>query len=262
MIIELSGGTVAVFGTLPKESLVRTKEGGTLHLRLVFEDRISLEAKFLGTHGDSHLDVIDLPLCPRTSVHPYATVIEPRFTLHDIDRRKGCIETDLVRTMRVGQVSGDEYLMWADLPEEVDDDIDVFVGEVALLDHPSLVEWQVEEVDVIVLESDETASRTGFFPTDRTFHEPHFGGLCRTVLLLVEEVVLHLLRVMHHGGVFHAEFDTDIGQVREVSHYFFVSHCNIARGLISDMDIVSLHDKSSECTARYSQNSTDSDHDG
>ena len=42
--VKLSRGTVSVFGTLPEESVVVAQEWSVLHLRLMLENRITLEA--------------------------------------------------------------------------------------------------------------------------------------------------------------------------------------------------------------------------
>ena len=42
VVVNLGGGAVAVFGTLPEETLVVAEEGGGLHLTLVLEDGVAL----------------------------------------------------------------------------------------------------------------------------------------------------------------------------------------------------------------------------
>ncbi len=57
ILIELCCSTVALFGTLPEESVVIAEERSVLHLALVFENGVTLESKFLGTDkiGRAHV---------------------------------------------------------------------------------------------------------------------------------------------------------------------------------------------------------------
>ena len=104
--VKLSRSSVAVFGTLPEESVVVAQEWSVLHLRLVLEDGVSLEAQLLRRHRHSHLDIVHLPFHPCAAVHPYAAVLEPRLRVFQFVN--GCqhgVQAYLVGAVRVCQVA-------------------------------------------------------------------------------------------------------------------------------------------------------------
>ena len=117
----------------------------------MLEDRVSLESELLRTHRYSHLDVINIPLCPGTSVHPDAAVLKPCFTLQLIESREYGISSYAVCAMWVAEVSGHEDHMWLDPLDEVLDDQHILLRERLLLNGAGLIEGEVKEVDVVIL---------------------------------------------------------------------------------------------------------------
>ena len=106
IVIALRGLTVAIFGTLPEQTLIVAQERGTLHLALVAQDGVSFLTQFLWTHGYAHLNVGHVPLGPGTTIHPYTTVVQPLVTgfLYFVDGCENGIGTLTVCAVRIGQV--------------------------------------------------------------------------------------------------------------------------------------------------------------
>lgn len=102
MVVEIGCGSVPVFGPLPEEPFVIAHEGGTFGLRLVLQYGIPFVAKLFGRDGDGHFDVVHFPLCPCSSVHPNAAILQPCFFFEVVDGRQYGIEAHFVGAMRVG----------------------------------------------------------------------------------------------------------------------------------------------------------------
>ena len=117
----------------------------------MLEDRIALLLQLLRAQWHAHLDVLDLPLCPCATVHPYTAVLEPFCTalLLKVECCKDCIGTYAVCSVRVGKVTCNEDLVWLDRLEQLTHDLHISLAQWALLDLACLIEWQVEEVNMV-----------------------------------------------------------------------------------------------------------------
>ena len=73
--VELCGSAVAVFSALPEQAVIVAKERRILHLRLMFENGVTLKSKFFRAHRHSHLDVVDFPFCPSAAIHPNTAIL-------------------------------------------------------------------------------------------------------------------------------------------------------------------------------------------
>ena len=112
-MIEIGGGTVAVFGSLPEQTRVVAQKWRELHLRAVAQDGVAFAPEFLRRQRHSHLNVFNVPFSPGTAIHPYAAVGKPRGTLLSgfIDSGKHCVGAFAMRAVRIGQISRNVYLM-------------------------------------------------------------------------------------------------------------------------------------------------------
>ena len=109
--VEVGRSFVTILGTLPEQTLVVAQEGSALHLRLVFENRVTFLTQLFGAQGHSHFDVVDFPFGPGTTIHPDAAIFHPLFVLDFVDSGQNGIEANLVSSVRVGQVAGYENLV-------------------------------------------------------------------------------------------------------------------------------------------------------
>ena len=74
--IKLGCLLVALERALPIEFLVvGVDERRVVHLRLVLENSIALVLELLGTHGNRHLNVVNVPLAPQATIHPNSAVL-------------------------------------------------------------------------------------------------------------------------------------------------------------------------------------------
>ena len=99
----------------------------------MLQDGVPLETQLLRTDGNGHLDVVHLPLCPSTPIHPDTAVTHPFLILHLVDSRQDRIQADLMRAMRIGQVTRHEHLIGLHLQQQRFDDLLVGLTQWILL---------------------------------------------------------------------------------------------------------------------------------
>ena len=76
------------------------------------------------------------------------TLLEPLCSLELVDSLKYCLCTYTVSSVWVSKVTGKIDLVWLNLLEKLNDDVDVLLSALALLDTACLIERKVEEVAV------------------------------------------------------------------------------------------------------------------
>lgn len=216
----------------------------------MLEDGVALGAEFLRAHGHTHLDVLDFPFSPRTTVHPDAAVLEPLGTgvLLFVDSCKDGVGTLAVGTVGVCQVAGNEYLVGLNLAEQFAYNLNILLGHGEFLYLAALIERKVKEVDVVKRYIVVSTCCTGFTTADKTLDGAHLGSIYIALLLVLE----CLLDVLVHLGddlvlAVHEELVVTIDEVHEACH-LLVAHGNVATGLIGHMQVVALLDKALDGT--------------
>ena len=197
--------TVPVFGTLPEQTFIIAKERRTLHLTLMTEDSISFLSQFLWTHRHTHLNVGHIPFCPGTTIHPYTTILQPlgtRFLLL-VDGSQYGIRTFTMGTMRICQVGSHIDLMGLNLLQQLHDGFYIALRHRQLLDFSTLIEGQIEEVDMILRDMVIATGITSLTTTDETFHGED-GAIIQIAIFL-------LLQITHDFLI--ADLDNLIGAV-------------------------------------------------
>ena len=170
---------VAVFGTLPEETLVIAEEGCALHLRRVLEDAVTLAAKLLRRHRHAHLNVLDFPFCPCAAIHPDAAVVEPCCTclLLEVNGCEYGVRTLAVCAVRVGEVACHVNLMRLHFLEQRTYNLDVILRHRELLYLARLIEREVEEVDVVEGYAVVGAGCACLTATDESLYGAHLGRI-------------------------------------------------------------------------------------
>ena len=88
-------------------------------------------------------------------------------------------------TVWVGKVTRHKDLVRLHLAKQLDHDIHVGLSRWVLFDASGLIKWQVEEVYMVLLNSNKAVGRTSLLYTDRSFHKAYFRCLNRALLLFV-----------------------------------------------------------------------------
>ena len=246
--VKLSRSSVAVFGTLPEESVVVAQEWSVLHLRLMLENRITLEAQFLRADRHRHFDMVDFPLCPRAAIHPYAAVFHPWLIDEFIDSGEHCIGAHTVCAVRVGEVACHEYLVRLHITDKFLHDIHVAASEVSLLDRTGLIERQLAEVNVFGLDADIVACCSSLALADFPFQVAHGLNVDVTGVLLVDKAVYFVAQAAILVGV-DTEAVAYTVHEHHIAHHILVAHSDVARCLVSHMHIVVLIHESLQSAA-------------
>ena len=103
---------------------------------------------FLRAERNRHVYLAEFPLHPCTSVEPYVALLEPFGTLKLVESFEHCLCTYAVCSVWVCEVTCKIYLVWLNLLEELNDDINVGLCALTLLDSSGFVERKVKEVAV------------------------------------------------------------------------------------------------------------------
>ena len=84
----------------------------------MLQDSVTFEAQLLRTDRYGHLDMVHFPFCPCAAIHPYTAVLHPFLVFHLVDSGQYGIQTNLVSSVRVSQVTGDKHLIRLDLEQQ------------------------------------------------------------------------------------------------------------------------------------------------
>ena len=221
---------VAVFGTLPEESFVVAEERCALHLRRMFEDAVALCTKLLWRHRHAHLDVLDFPFSPSSTIHPYAAVVNPfrSCLLFEVERCQNGIGTLAVSAVRVGKVARYVYLMRLNLLQQFAYYLHILLGHGQLLYLARLVEGQVEEVNLREWYAVVGACGASFASTDESFNLAYSLGVHIRRAFVLEELLDFGIHVLYYFVLAVAEYLVEaVDEVHEACH-FFVAHSDVA----------------------------------
>ena len=78
-------------------------------------------------------------------------LLEPLCTLELLESLENGLCTNSVGSVWVSKVTCEIDLVWLNLLEKIDDDVDVGLSSLSLLDTACLVEWKVKEVAVCLV---------------------------------------------------------------------------------------------------------------
>src|SRR5262249_21306732 len=145
---ERGGGLVAFLHALPELALVDAREGRSVLLALVLEDRADLEPQLL--LGQRHQDVRlgDRPFLPGAAVEPHLGRLARIARERLVDR----LLAHAMGPVRVREIAGDEHDLGPLLVQEPEDDLDVAIADGVLAHLAGLVEGQVEEPRLLLTE--------------------------------------------------------------------------------------------------------------
>ena len=194
------------------------------------QDGIAFLAQLLRAHGHAHLNVGNFPLCPRSAVHPHAAVVEPfgvcLFLL--IDGGKHSIRTLAMSTVRIGQVGSHVNLMRLNLSQQLLNGDDVTLRHGQFLNFPTLIERQVEEVDVLAVDAVVLTRQPCFTSADQSFQPQNLLVVEVAGLLVPDEILHHLIAVLDNfvGAIGKNGVET-VDEMHEAAH-LLVADGNVA----------------------------------
>ena len=148
----------------------------------------------------------------------------------------------------VGKVAGNEDFVWLHLFEQVAHNLNILFGHRQLLNLTALVEWQVEEVNMVERNLVVGAGCACLTTTDESLDGAHVGSIDVAFFLFGKEfldVLIHLL----DGFIFLVVEDLveTIYEVHETC-YLFVVNGDVARCFVGNMQVVTLVNKSLDCS--------------
>ena len=215
------------------------------------QDGISLLTEFLRTHRHTHLNVGYIPFCPGTTIHPNATIVQPLGSclLLLVDGCQYGICTLAVGTMRIGKVGSHIDLMWLNLREQFDNRRHVVFCHREFLNLTTLIEWQVEEVDMMAVDAVVLAGQTRLTSADQSFQTENLLIVEVALLLILDEGLHRLVGVLDDlVGTIGKDGVEAIDEMHETTH-FLIAHSDIARSLVGHMHIVLLLHESTDGTS-------------
>ena len=240
LVVELSGGAVAVLGPLPELArVVGAGEQRRVLLALVLEDGDALAGHLIRRERNGHLDLIRVPLGPGAAVQPHVAVLQPGAVLEPLQGLEDRRQAHAVRAVRVGEVAGGVDLVGLDALQQIHGDADVLFSERLLLHPAGLVERQVHEVDVLRLHAAVAGAGAGLGPADQRLDLLQFGGVHLPWLLGGHElghVVLNPLDLLGREP----ELAAELGHKVSVPHGGVVPHGDVAAGLVCDVHLMAL----------------------
>ena len=187
--------------------------------------------QLVGRQGHGHVHHAEVPLHPGAAVEPQVALLHPVVVLDDFEGAQYGLHAGTVRSVRVGQVAGGVDLVGLHLAQQLDDDVDVLLGELALLDTARLVEREVEEVGVCVgIQAERAYGGAGFGAADRTLQVEQGARFGLALLLAGDDLadLVHMVAV------------TQFARGIDVLQHDVVVYGHVARGLIGHMHVVSL----------------------
>ena len=194
------------------------------------QDGISFLSQLLRTHGHTHLDVCHIPLSPSSTIHPNTTVLQPLGTslLLLVDGGQHGIRTFAVGSMRISEVSSHIDLVWLNLREQFDNGGDIIFRHGQFLDLTTLIERQVEEVDMMAVDAIVLTGQTGLTSADQTLQTENLLIVEIALFLIPDKGLDCLIRVLDHlVGTIGKDGVETIDEVHETTH-FFITHSDVA----------------------------------
>ena len=193
------------------------------------EYRITFLSEFLRTHRHTHLYVSHIPFSPGSAIHPYPTVLEPLCPslLLLIDGSKHGVSTLTMRAMRVGKVGCHIYLMWLNLRDKFLNRYHILLRHRQLLDLSTLIERQVEEMDMLAVDAIILTCQTSLTTTDKSLQTQYLFCVEITFLLGFQEVLHHLIAVL--DNLVRAIGEDGVKAVDEMHEttYLLIAHSDI-----------------------------------
>ncbi len=184
----------------------------------------------------------------------HTTILEPLGTgglLGLVDGSQHSVGTLAVSAVWVGQVGSHIYLVRLNLVDELDDRCDVGLGHRQLLNLTTLVERQVEEVDVLAVDTIVFAGQTGLAATDQTFESQYLLVVEVALLLILDKRLDSLVRVLDNLVAAVSKDGVETVDKMHESVYLLVANGDIARCLVGNMHIVVLlHESADGATHR------------
>src|SRR6187455_3239923 len=110
----------------------------------------ALPHELIRAQRDCHLNVVDIPLLPRTPVQPHITVFQPGLAFEAINCLIDGRETNTVCAVWIRQVACRIDLMRFYLLHQVDYYFDVLLTQRFLLNCTGLIKWHVKEVRKLI----------------------------------------------------------------------------------------------------------------
>ena len=151
-------------------------------------------------------------------------------------------------TVGISKVGSNVYLVRLYLRNQFLHDACVTLRDGQFLYLPTLVEWQVEEMDMILMDVVIATGITRLTPTDKPLHGQD-GLVVKVTRLLLFQVVHDLLVAYldHFVGAVGKELVEAVDKVHVQSH-LLVGYGDIAAGLIGNMHVVTLLHEPSDGT--------------
>ena len=166
----------------------------------MLEDRVTLGSQLLRTQWNAHLDVLNLPLCPSTTIHPDAAVLQPLCTslLLLVDGCQNSIGTFLVGSVWVGKVASHINLMRLYLLQQGSYHLYVLLCHRQLLNFSTLIEWQIKEVYMVERNLIIGAGSASLTTANQSLDGQDVASIKVALLLIGKEVLDFLIFIRNH----------------------------------------------------------------
>ena len=150
--------------------------------------------------------------------------------------------------MGIGQVGSHIDLMGLDLGKEFLNRRHIALRHRQLLNLTTLIERQIEEVDMLAIDTIILTSQTSLTTTDESLQTQNLFVIKIALFLVLDKCLHYLIAVLDHlvAAIGKNGVET-IDEVHEAAH-LLITHGNIARGLIGHMHIVMLLHQSADGT--------------
>ena len=120
------------------------------------ENSAFFQQQLVRRKGNRHLDILDRPFAPCSSVQPYPAVFHELLAFQFGNDREQQVEADLLRTVRIGQVAGGEYLVRFYLLDHFLHNSHILLAYGLFFHRTRFVERQIQEMDVQIVQAHKT----------------------------------------------------------------------------------------------------------
>src|SRR3954471_13167611 len=97
---------ISLFRALPELALVGAGEHRFVLLTLMLEHRAAFSSQLRRTQRHGHLDFVGFPFLPGATIQADLTLLGPGAILQPIERAEDSGETNSVRAVRIGKITG------------------------------------------------------------------------------------------------------------------------------------------------------------
>jgi hypothetical protein len=211
----------------------------------MFEDCIAFAANFLRAEGYGHFDLVYGPFLPGTAIKPDFAVAIPVVVADLVAGEDNGFEADAVSAMGVGEISCGIDLVWLQLSQERDDDVDVGFGEGLFLDATGFVEWHIEEAEIGSRDAAAASPGDGLAFANQPFNHLHLWAVDLAGLFASEkffDVVFKFPDAVGHQP----KGRTVVGNKFSEPQSVIIEDSNVAGSLVGDVDVVALIRQSNE----------------